>query len=147
MEPLRPLCGQLNLRDLTGIGVCVTMHWIDRYRTPSRSHCIPKGAGNRFSIPLPSARTARLFSFRGENGADLSVPRGVYHRKCYQSYTHKRELDKLAARLAEETATCRRTMSRTMTTVSNCLILSIATMIVLRVRRFPVRGPFCRLCT
>ena len=29
------------LRDLTGIRVCVTMHWIDRYRTPSRSHCIP----------------------------------------------------------------------------------------------------------
>ena len=26
-------------------------------------------------------------------------------------------------------------------------ILSIATKIVLRVRRFPVRGPFCRLCT
>ena len=58
-------------------------------------------------MPLSSPRTARLFSFRGENGADLSVPRGVYHRKCYQSYTHKRELDKLAARLAEETASGR----------------------------------------
>ena len=42
MEPLRPLCGQQNLRDLTGIRVCVTMHWIDRFRTPSRSHCLPK---------------------------------------------------------------------------------------------------------
>ena len=61
VEPSRPLCSQLNLRDLTGIRVCVTMHWI--YPTPSRSHCLPKGVGSRFCMPLPSARTAQLSSF------------------------------------------------------------------------------------
>ena len=49
-------------------------------------------------------RKGRTTVSLSENGADPSVPREVYHRKCYQSYTCKRELDNLAAQLAEKTA-------------------------------------------
>ena len=78
VELLLPLYGPLTLGDLMGIRVCVTMHWKDRYRTPSRYHCLPKGAGNRFCMPLPSAGAAQLFSFRIENGAEKNVTNSFF---------------------------------------------------------------------
>lgn len=39
--------------------------------------------------------------FLSENGADPAVPRGLYHRKCYQCYTHKSKLERVAAELSE----------------------------------------------
>ena len=103
VEPLRSLYGQLNYRDLTGIHVCVTMDWIDRDRASNRSHRFTERIWKSL-LHAAALRKDRTAVFLSENGADPSVPRGVYHRKCYQSYTHKRELDKLAARLAEGTA-------------------------------------------
>ena len=46
-------------------------------------------------------RKDRLSVFLSENGADPAVPRGFYHRKCYQNYTHKDKLERLATALAQ----------------------------------------------
>ena len=104
MEPLRPLCGQVNFRDLTGIRVCVTMHALDRSISDSEPLTLFTERSWKSLLHAAALRKDHTTVFLSENGADPSVPRGVYHRKCYQSYTHKWELDKLAARLAEDTS-------------------------------------------
>ena len=115
VEPLRPLCGQINLRDLTG--VCVTMHWIDRYRTPSPAHCLPKGAGKRFCVPVPSARTAQLFSFPKTVLTPVCLVECIIASATSRALTNENWTSWQHDSLRKLQAL---TMSRTMTTVSNC---------------------------
>ena len=83
---------------------CLCHNGLDRSRSDSEPLTSFTERSWKSLLHAAALRKDRTAVFLSENGADPSVPRGVYHRKCYQSYTHKRELDKLAARLAEGTA-------------------------------------------
>ena len=39
----------------------------------------------------------KTFIFLRDSGADINIPRGAYHRECYQTYTNKKLLERLAA--------------------------------------------------
>ena len=46
-----------------------------------------------------SVRDDHLNSFLCKNGVEPDVPRGFYHRACYEKYTHKQHLARLTGAL------------------------------------------------